>query len=92
MYRCIINSITKLAIKRINIWKDKYTVYDHVSGNLLSKILVHESGLDTKTTTMYIRNSLGDLSIYINNMGNDILKFNTYVKSLVHSLHEHREF
>ena len=92
MYCCIMNSITKSAIKRVTMWKDEYTVNDHVSGNLLFKILVRESGLDTKTTAMYIRNSLGDLATYMNEVGDDILKFNTYVKGLVRSLHEHGEY
>ena len=57
-------------------------------GNCLVKILVHESGLDTKTIATYIRNSLSNLSAYMSSIGDDILKFNTYVKGLVRSLQE----
>jgi len=91
MYKCIMNSLSKLAIKRLALWKEDYTVNDHVSGNCLVKILVRESGLDTKTTTTYIRNSLSNLSTYMSSVGDDILKFNTYVKELVRSLQERGE-
>jgi len=48
-----------------------------VSGNCLVKILVRESRLDTKT--------------YMSSVGDDILKFNTYIKGLVYSLQERGE-
>ena len=73
------------------MWKDEYTMYNHVLDNLLFKILVCESRLDTKTTTMCLWNSLSNLSTCINNVGDDILKFNTYAKDLVRSLYECRE-
>ena len=85
------NIITKLAIKRITMWKDEYTVHNYVLDNLLFKILVSESRLDTKTTTTYIRNSLSNLSTCINDISDNILKFNTYVKDLVYSSHEYEE-
>ena len=56
------------------------------------KILIHKSRLDTKTIATYIQNSLSNLSTYINKVGNDILKFNTYVKGLVHSSYEYGEY
>ena len=47
--------------------------------------------MDTKTTATYIRTSLSNLSTYMNAIGDDILKFNFYVKGLVRSLHERGE-
>ena len=91
MYRCIMNSISKSAIKRLNMWKEEYTIGEFVSGNCLFKILVRESGLDTKTTATYIRTSLNNLPTYMNSVGDDILKFNFYVKGLVRSLQERGE-
>ena len=40
---------------------------------------------------MHIQSSLKYWATYINGVGDDILKFNTYVKGLVHSLHGHIE-
>ena len=39
MYRCILNSISMSAIKRLNMWKEEYTIGEFVSGNCLFKIL-----------------------------------------------------
>ena len=88
MYRCIRNSINKSAIKRISVWKDEYTIDGKVSGNLAFKVLVRESGLDTKTTTTFIRNRLANLGDLMKKMGDDVLRFNTQVKGLIRSLSE----
>ena len=53
MYQYIMNSLTKTAIKKVSIWKDEYTINEYVLGNTLFKVLVWESRLDTKTTTIY---------------------------------------
>ena len=91
MYRCIMNSISKSAIKRLNMWKEECTIGKFVSGNCLFKILVRESGLDTKTTATCIRTSLNNLPACMKSVGDDILKFNCHVKGLVRSLQERGE-
>ena len=61
------------------------------SGNLLLKIIVRESHLDTNATSASIRTKLTDLDRYLPTIGNDITKFNTYVKLLIDSLRSRGE-
>ena len=91
MYRCIMNSVKKNTLKRISVWNPDFHVNTYASGNSLFKVICRESGLDTKTTTSYIRKSLTSLDQYMSAVGDDILKFNTYVRGLVRSLGERGE-
>ena len=50
------------------------------------KVIIRESHLDTNATTQSIRTKLSNLDRYIVTIGNDITKFNGYVKGLVQSL------
>ena len=88
MCRCVLHSINKSAIKRISVWKDEHTIDGRVSGNPAFKVLSRESGLDTKTTTTFIRNRLANLADLMKKMGDDALRFNTQVKGLIRSLRE----
>ena len=49
-------------------------------------MIIRESHLDTNATTQSIRTKLSNLDRYIVTIGNDITKFNGYVKGLVYSL------
>ena len=40
---------------------------------------------------MHIRNSLSNLLTYMDDINSNILKFNTYLKGLIHSSHKCRE-
>ena len=83
LYRCLMSSILKEGKKKILVWEDQYTVDGYGSGNLLLKVIVRESHLDTNATLASIRTKLTDLDRYLPSIGHDILKFNTYVKLLV---------
>ena len=50
------------------------------------KVIIRESHLGTNTTTQSIRTKLSNLDRYIVTIGNDITKFNGYIKRLVQSL------
>ena len=80
IHRGVMNSTSKSAIKRLSRSKEECTISNHVSSNCLLKILVLESGLDTKTTVTCVRTSLSNLSTYMNGIDDVILKFNTHVK------------
>lgn len=91
MYMCLLNSLTKEAKMKVQIWEDEYIIQNNQgtrvpSGNLLLKVIIRESHLDTNATTQSIRTKLSNLDRYIVTIGNDITKFNGYVKSLVQSL------
>ena len=91
MYMCLLNSLTKEAKMKVQIWEEEYMIENNQgtkvpSGNLLLKVIIRESHLDTNATTQAIRTKLSNLDRYIVTIGNDITKFNGYVKSLVQSL------
>ena len=86
LYRCLMNSISKEGKKKILVWEDQYQVGTYGSGNLLLKIVVRESHLDTNATSASIRKKLTNLDRYLPTIGQDITKFNTYVKLLTDGL------
>ena len=86
LYKCLMKYISKEGKSKITIWKDQYHVNGLPSGNLLLKIIIRESHLDTNATISTIRTNLSNLDTYMLTIGGDITKFNTYVKELVESL------
>ena len=86
LYRCLMSSLSKEGKRKILIWEDQYTIGELGSGNLLLKIIVRESHLDTNATSTSIRTKLTELDTYLPTIGHDITKFNTYVKLLVDGL------
>ena len=91
LYRCLMASLSKEGKKKILIWESQYTINGMGSGNLLLKIIVRESHLDTNATSASIRTKLTDLDRYLPTIGHDITKFNTYVKLLIDGLHSRGE-
>lgn len=86
LYKCLMNSISKEGKLKILIWKNQYTIDSNVSGNLLLKVIIRESHLDTNATTATIRTKLSSLDTYLPTIGCDITKFNGYVRLLIDSL------
>ena len=91
LYACLMNSISKDAKKKITIWRELYTLNNYFSGLLLLKVLIRESHLDTNATVTMIITKLSNLDVYIHTIGNDITKFNGYIRVLVDSLSARRE-
>jgi hypothetical protein len=89
--KCLMNSISKEGKSKITIWKDQCHVDRFPSGNLLLKVIVRESHLDTNATISTIRTKLSDLDTCMLSIGGDITKFNTGVKGLVESLNARGE-
>jgi hypothetical protein len=86
LFKCLMNSISKEAKNKILIWRNQYSVNGYSSGNLLLKIIIRESHLDTNATTSSIRTKLSRLDTYIVTIASDITKFNGYVRYLIDSL------
>ena len=86
MFKCLMNSISKEGKNKILIWKKQYSIANYSSGNLLLKIIIRESHLDTNATTASIRKKLSSLDTYILTIGCDITRFNGYVRLLIDSL------
>ena len=91
LYRCLMASLSKDGKRKILVWEDQYTINGLGSGNLLLKIIVRESHLDTNATSTSIRTKLTELDTYLPTIGHDIIKFNTYVKLLVDGLRSRGE-
>lgn len=91
LYRCLMASLSKEGKKKILIWENQYTIDGLGSGNLLLKIIVRESHLDTNATSASIRTKLTDLDRYLPTIGHDITKFNAYVKLLIDGLRSRGE-
>ena len=82
IYHCLLNSLSKEAKVKVQIWENEYIVENddgtHVpSGNLLLKVIIRESHLDTNATTQSIRTKLSNLDSYIN-----IQSIMTYLTSM----------
>ena len=73
------------------VWEDQYQIGRYGSGNLLLKIIIRDSHLDTNATSASIRKKLTNLDRYLPTIGQDITKFNTYVKLLVDRLRSRGE-
>jgi hypothetical protein len=87
LFKCLMNNISKEGKNKILIWRKQYMlVGEFSSGNLLLKIIIRESHVDTNATTSSIRTKLSNLDSYIVTITSDIMKFNVYVKLLVNSL------
>ena len=70
----------------MEIWKKDYCIRDKPSGNLLLKVLIRESYLDTNATTSGIRRKLANIHNYLPTVGHEISLLNMYVKKKVYSL------
>ena len=87
LYACIMNSLSREGKTKIHVWRDQYTAPGgYKSGNLLLKIVIRESHLDTNATTSVLRLKLSALDTYMPKVNSDIVKFNTYVRLLLDSL------
>jgi hypothetical protein len=83
MYQSLMNSISKEGKDKITIWKSQYCIGQRPSGNLLLKIIIQESHLDTNATATSIRKKLSSLDVYILTINSDITKFNVHVSLLI---------
>ena len=92
LYECIMNSISAECKAKLTIWKREYRCQQHLSGNLLLKVLIRECHLDTNATVGGIRNRLSALDTYLPTVGYNITKFNMYVKNLVDQLRARGEY
>ena len=87
LYSCIMNSLSKEGKTKIHVWREQYTMPGgYKSGNLLLKIVIRKSHLDTNATTSVLRLKLSALDTYMPKVNSDIVKFNTFVRLLLDSL------
>ena len=68
------------------VWESQYKINGFASGNLLSKVIIQESHLDSNAMTTVIRRQLSSLDTYINTISCNITKFNAHVQKLLEGL------
>lgn len=91
LFNCLMNSLSKEARMKIEAWEDEYIIENNAgtnshSGNLLLKVIIRESHLDTNATTQSIRMKLSNLDDHMLKISSNVTQFNGYVKLLVRSL------
>ena len=91
LFKCLMDSLSKEARMKIEAWENEYIIENDSgttsqSGNLLLKVIIRESHLDTNATTQSIRMKLSNLDDYMLKISSNITQFNGYVKLLVRSL------
>jgi hypothetical protein len=90
LFHCLMNALSEEGKSKILIWEAQYMVTiesgSYQSGNLLLKVIIRESHLDTNATSSSIRTKLSSLDNYIGEIGSDITKFNQYVMVLIDGL------
>ena len=86
LFHCLMNTLSKDGKRKITIWRNEYVIGGGYSGICLLKIIIREGHLDTNATTSMIRIKLSNLDTYIHTVGNDITKFNGYVRMLQDTL------
>ena len=55
LYHCLINSISDVGKYKVSVWNSQYKVDEIPLRNLLLKVIIRESHLDTNVTTTSIR-------------------------------------
>ena len=89
MYHCLMNSLSKEAKDVITAWKEEYHVNGIPSGNLLLRVMIRESYVDTQATATAIRLKLSNLDSYIASVDHNVNKFNSFVKQQLAALAAH---
>ena len=68
------------------VQEEQYKIKGKPSGNILLKIIIRESYLDSNATTTSIRNQLSSLDQFITTIVCDITNFNAHVQMLIEGL------
>ena len=72
LYHCLIGSLSKVGRTKVMVWEDQYKIKGRPSGNLLLKIIIRESHLDSNATATSLQNQLSSLDHFITTVGCDI--------------------
>ena len=86
LYKCIMSSLSEVGKNKIDVWRDQFFEAGQPSGVLLLKIVLRESHIDSNATASSIRTQMSKLYTYIEEVGDDIVKFNTHVQMLIQGL------
>ena len=76
----------KVGKKKVIVQEEKYKVKVIPSRNVLLKVIIQKSHLDSNATTTSIRDQLSSLDKLITTVGCNITQFNAHVKGLLEGL------
>jgi hypothetical protein len=83
LYKCQMKSLTEAAVSKLRLVKHLYHVNGEPSGNLLLRVIIQKSSLDSNATVSIIRNKLARLDEYMPQIKSNILEFTEYVQGLL---------
>ena len=86
LFRCLMASLSVKGRDKVRIWREDYTVGDHVSGSLLLKVIIRQSSVDTNATTRHIRMKFTRLDTTFAKMNYDVEQLNLYVLTWLEGL------
>jgi hypothetical protein len=86
LHHCLMASLTEQAIGTLLLKKKEYTLGGRPSGNLLLRLIIRESSLNSNASSMIIRTKLSKLDEYMPVVKSNIKKFNTYMDMQIHAL------
>jgi hypothetical protein len=80
MSTAIMASLSSTMLNRINVHRALYTYNGHIVALLLLKVIIREAHLDSNASTRFARENLGNLAEHMKKQGDDIVKFNEFVR------------
>jgi hypothetical protein len=80
MGTAILASLSPTMSNRINIHRQLYTIGANISAILLLKVIIREAHLDSNASTRFARANLSNLDEHMKKQGEDIVKFNEFVR------------
>jgi hypothetical protein len=86
MFEILSNSLSTTGLKRIQVWKNQYSINGLDSGGCMLKVIIRESYLDSNATVSTLKMNLANLDDYIRDNGSDLVAFNAYVQSQLDGL------
>jgi hypothetical protein len=86
LYKCQMKSLTEEAVSKLRLVKHLYHVNGEPSGNLLLRVIIQKSSLDSNASVSIIRNKLARLDEYMPQIKSNILEFTEYVQGLLQDL------
>ena len=86
LYNCLMSSLTNEAQATVRLDTSQFTRDGVGVGALLLKTIINRSYVDTRATTMQIRDNLAALDTYMPQVDSNIDQFNNYVKVQIQGL------
>ena len=81
IFNCLHNSLTEDGKARVCIESDQYTINGTTDGPLFLKVILKIAHIDTRATVTVIRTSLSKLDSKMEQLQDNVIEFNEFVKT-----------